>query len=59
MSAYLDEAIALVLIIGCFILLAFHIDGEVKSILTMAAGYVFGKRISTAVSKRGKNSGKG
>ena len=33
-----DLIIALILIVGCLYLIAFHIDGEVKSILTMAAG---------------------
>ncbi len=34
--------IALVLIIGCLALMFTGIDGEVKSILTIAAGYAFG-----------------
>ena len=37
-----DTLIALVLIVGCLGLLAFGIDGEVKSILTLAAGWAFG-----------------
>ncbi len=39
-----DLLIALVLIVGCFILLGLGIDGEVKSILTMAGGWVFGSQ---------------
>ncbi|MBA7602864.1 hypothetical protein ES703_09960 [subsurface metagenome] len=39
-----DVIIALVLILGCFALLAFGIDGEVKSILTLAAGWAFGSQ---------------
>ena len=39
-----DLIIALVLIIGCFGLLAAGIDGEVKSILTLAAGWAFGSQ---------------
>lgn len=35
--------IALVLVVGCMTLMCFHIDGEVKSILTIAAGWAFGK----------------
>mgnify|MGYP001605017790 CR=1 FL=1 len=38
---YLDELAALVLIVGCIVLLAFRIDGEVKSILAMAAAWAF------------------
>jgi hypothetical protein len=37
-----DIIIALVLIVGCFILIVAGIDGEVKSILTLAAGWCFG-----------------
>lgn len=36
-----DELAALVLIIGCLILIACRIDSEVKSILAMAAGWAF------------------
>ena len=37
-----DKITALVLIVGCFALLFTGIDGEVKSILTLSAGYFFG-----------------
>ena len=37
-----DIIIALVLIVGCFALLFTGIDGEVKSILILAAGWCFG-----------------
>lgn len=37
-----DKITAMVLVIGCLLLIAFHIDSEVKSILTMAAGWLFG-----------------
>lgn len=37
-----DKIIALVLIVGCLGLMVLKIDGEVKSILTMAAGWAFG-----------------
>lgn len=39
-----DLIIALVLIVGCLALLALKIDGEVKSILTMAGGWAFGSQ---------------
>jgi len=37
-----DKVIALILVIGCLGLVFTSIDGEVKSILAMAAGYLFG-----------------
>jgi hypothetical protein len=37
-----DKITALVLLIGCLILVFTGIDGEVKSILTLAAGWLFG-----------------
>ena len=37
-----DLLIALILIVGCFTLLILGIDSEVKSILTLAAGWAFG-----------------
>ncbi|MBA7535518.1 hypothetical protein ES705_27776 [subsurface metagenome] len=39
-----DLIIALVLVIGCLILLGLGIDGEVKSVITMAAGWAFGSQ---------------
>lgn len=49
-----DLVIALVLIIGCVALIATGIDGEVKAILTMAAGWVFR---SGYMAKRKVNGG--
>ncbi len=37
-----DLIIAMVLILGCLALIFTGIDGEVKSILTIAAGWAFG-----------------
>lgn len=37
-----DLIIAVLLIVGCFALIFTGVDGEVKSILTMAAGWCFG-----------------
>lgn len=39
-----DLVIALVLIGSCVVLIATGTDGEVKAILTMAAGWVFGSQ---------------
>lgn len=36
-----DRITALILVVGCLLLVAFEIDGEVKSILTIAAVYLF------------------
>ena len=41
MKPSIDRVAALVLIVGCIILVGFGIDGEVKSILTMAGVYLF------------------
>ena len=50
-----DLVIALILIVGCLILIAFKIDSEVKSILTVAAGWAFGSQYQARrVSKGGK-----
>ena len=50
-----DLFIALIIVVGCFILLGFRIDGEVKSILTLAAGWAFG---SQYIKKRTGEGGK-
>jgi len=39
-----DTIIALILVVGCILLIAFRIDSEVKSILTVAAGWLFGSQ---------------
>ena len=50
-----DLVIALVLVVGCLILIAFRIDSEVKSILTVAVGWAFGSQYQVRrVSKGGK-----
>lgn len=51
----IDKIIALVLVVGCMVLLVAGIDGEVKSILTMAAGWAFGAAYTErAVKKEGE-----
>ena len=37
-----DTVIALVIVVGCIILMAIGIDSEVKSILAIATGWAFG-----------------
>ncbi len=39
-----DLIIALILVVGCFVLIGTGIDGEVKSILTLGAGWAFGSQ---------------
>lgn len=46
-----DLIIAIILIVGCFALIFSGIDGEVKSILTMAAGWVFGSQYQVRKAK--------
>ncbi len=48
-----DLIIALVLIVGCLGLVFTGIDGEVKSILTLAAGWTFGTQYSERRKKKG------
>jgi len=50
-----DLIIALVLIVGCLALVFTGVDGEVKSILTIAAGWVFGSQYQARkIGKEGK-----
>ncbi|MBA7560973.1 hypothetical protein ES708_02607 [subsurface metagenome] len=52
-----DLIIALILVVGCLGLIAFGIDGEVKSILTIAAGWAFGSQYQARrISKGGSNA---
>ncbi|MBA7589974.1 hypothetical protein ES708_32073 [subsurface metagenome] len=48
-----DLIIALVLVVGCFGLLFAGIDGEVKSILTLAAGWAFGSQYQVRRQHKG------
>ena len=48
-----DLIIAIILIIGCLGLIATGIDSEVKSILTVAAGWVFGTQYQERRKKKG------
>jgi len=48
-----DLIIALVLVVGCFALIATGIDGEVKSILTVAAGWAFGSQYQARKASKG------
>jgi len=48
-----DVIIALVIIVGCFTLIGCGIDSEVKSILTVAAGWAFGSQYQARRSEKG------
>ena len=48
-----DKVTALVLLIGCLALCFTGIDGEVKSILTLAAGWLFGSSYTERTQKGG------
>jgi len=47
-----DKVTALILVVGCLGLIAFNIDSEVKSILTVAAGWLFGAGYAEIRTKR-------
>ena len=46
-----DLIIALVLVLSCVGLIATGIDGEVKAILTMSAGWAFGSQFQARRAK--------
>ena len=48
-----DLIIALVLVVGCLVLVFTGIDGEVKSVLTMAAGWSFGSQYQARRAAKG------
>lgn len=41
--AHWDDILAGIIIIGCIVLISQGEDTDIKALLTMAAGYVFGK----------------
>lgn len=49
-----DKITALVLLVGCLALVFTGIDGEVKAILTIAAGWLFGAAYVERTQKGGK-----
>jgi len=49
-----DKITALVLVAGCLALVFTGIDGEVKAILTISAGYLFGVGIAEKKQQGGK-----
>jgi len=49
-----DIVLALVIIVGCFVLIACGIDSDMKGILGSGAGYVFGRGASLITSSSAK-----
>jgi len=45
MWEYIDELLAVLIVIGCFILIGMGIDGEMKTILGVASTWVFSREI--------------
>ena len=43
----IDDICAFCIIVGCLVLIGCNRDGEVKAILGVAAGWLFGKRVQT------------
>lgn len=52
-----DECLAAIIVIGCLVLIALGIDGEVKAILSMGAAWIFGRRYSKIKGKGDRNAG--
>lgn len=48
-----DMIIAMILVVGCLALITLGIDGEVKSILTIAAGWCFGAQYQARKTGKG------
>lgn len=53
-----DEVLAGILLVGCLFLVGLGIDGEVKSILSMSAAWLFGREYGKIKSKGDKNGGR-
>jgi len=47
-----QDLCAVILIIACIILIVLGIDGEVKGLLALAAGWVFGKGTTNLIAAR-------
>lgn len=48
-----DKITAMILVVGCFALLFTGINGEVKSILAIAAGWLFGGAFMERMKSKG------
>jgi len=54
-----DKLTALILVCSCIVLIALHIDGEVKAILGMAAVYLFGTGMAERRAAHKNNTKRG
>lgn len=50
-----EDICAVIIVVGCIVLLAMGINGEIKGILGVAAGWIFGKGFMTAKERMTKN----
>jgi len=50
-----EDICAVIIVLGCIVLLVIGIDGEIKGILGVAAGWIFGKGFMEIKNKGGKN----
>lgn len=41
--SHLDDVVAVILVIGCLVLKAINIDGDIQNIIYLGAAYAFGK----------------
>ena len=48
---HLPDFIALIIVVGCILLIASGRDGEIKGILGVASGFIFGRYAPLAYSK--------
>jgi hypothetical protein len=55
MHKYMDDIGPLVVFLGCLALLCLGIDGEVKGILAVSAGWICGKGYAQIRNKGSKN----
>jgi hypothetical protein len=48
-----DQVTAAIIVVGCIVLIATGIDGQVKAILGMAAGWLFGGQYQARKASQG------
>lgn len=48
---HMPDVIALIIVVGCLVLIFKGIDGEIKGILGMATGFIFGRYAPIVASK--------
>jgi hypothetical protein len=48
---HIDDIAAVILMVSCLLLIGFGIDGEVKSLLAIATGWLFGEKFVSKYRK--------